>query len=71
MRDTVLVAERQWRLLLLNTQFISKLQNDLYRRIMVGWQSDLHGRCEEDTDRLLSSHTNSSSSPNHFKTEEK
>ena len=71
LRDTVLVAEHQWRLLLLNTQFISELQNDLYRRITAGWQSDMHGRYEEETDRSLSSHTDSSSSPNYFKTEEK
>jgi len=38
---------------------------------MGGLQSDMHGRCEEDTDRSLSSHTDSSSSPNYFKTEEK
>ena len=28
---------------MLNTQFISELQNDLYQRIMAGCQSDMHG----------------------------
>jgi len=57
---------------LLNAQIISELQNYLYRRITAGWQSDMHGRCEEDTvDRSPSCHIDSSSSPNYFKTEEK
>jgi len=70
LRDTVLVAEHQWRLLLLNTQFISELQNYLYRRIMVGSQSDMHGQCKKTPTRSQSSHTDSSPLPNYFKKSE-